>query len=187
MIVTGEGFPGLTSIPTTAHIVPAAGQRLVRMALPRPEGYSEKRVLWVPEDIDRVLSGDAQILGFADPKFMSCRQRYIGGMLVSGSMNGDPGNKHPDFERLTGCNEVWVMCFRAPPDNQWRLMGRFVRPNEFVGLALFSRKFLNGKRHYHAQAQNLESGWPPSQPYFVGSVIEDYISQPVRDLYVPRL
>jgi hypothetical protein len=157
------------------------------MDLPRPEGFNVKRALWVPQDIDSALSGNAQILGFADPRFMSCRQRYIGGLLVSGSMAGDPGKKHPDFERLIGVNEVWVMCFRAPHDNQWRLMGRFVQPNEFLGLALFSRKYLNGKRNYHAQAKNFENNWPTSRSFFVGSKIEDYISQPVRDPYVPRL
>jgi hypothetical protein len=82
------------------------------MALPRPDdGYNQKRTLWVPEDIDKVLSGEAKILGFTDPKFLSCRQLYIAGMHISGSMVGDPKKKKPNFEKLLRVNEVWVMCF----------------------------------------------------------------------------
>jgi hypothetical protein len=184
---TLPGLSGLTSIPTLTHIVPVVSQRLVKMALPRPRGFDQRRELWVPEEIDAVLAGDARPLGFTDTKFASCRQLYIAGMFVSGSVNGDPHKRHPNFERLENVDEVWVMCFRAPHDNQWRLMGRFVEPNKFVGLALFSRRFLNGRIHYEKQATEFASRWPTSEKYFVGTKIEDYISQPVRDPYVPKL
>jgi hypothetical protein len=66
-------------------------------------------------------------------------------------------------------------------------MGRFISPNEFVGLGLFSRAFLNGQAHYQRQAELFDQNWPTSMPFFVGAKIEDYISQPVSDPYVPRL
>jgi len=185
-IITRIAISELTSIPTTTHIIPVQGQRLVRMELPRPSGFSQKRSLWVPEDINEVLAGDAHQLGYPDPS-MGCRQRFISGIYVTGSMSGDPDGRKPDFEKLLNVNEVWVMCFRAPRDNQWRLMGRFVGQNSFVGLRLFSRAFLNGEEHYHKQAESFARDWPETESFLSGASIKDYISDPVGDPYVPRL
>jgi hypothetical protein len=158
------------------------------MSLPRPQGFIPKRELWVPEEINEVLAGEARALGFPDPSpSAGVRQLYIAGYLVSGTLFGDPASKAPHFERLLRVNEVWVMCMRAPRDNQWRLMGRFTAQNVFVGLRLFSRAFLNGDAHYHQQAQDFEQNWPATETFIAGTKIEDYISQPVSDPYVPRI
>ena len=158
------------------------------MELPRSQGFVRKRELWVPEEINEVLAGEAKALGYPDPSpSAGVRQRYIAGYYMSGSLVGDPDEQRPNFERLIGRNEVWVMCMRAPRDNQWRLMGRFIGKNIFVGLRLFSRAFLNGEEHYNHQAQLFEQNWPTTEQYVIGSKIEDYISAPVGDPYVSRI
>jgi hypothetical protein len=173
---------GLTSIPTPTHIWPVA-PRLVRAGLPEPEGYQYKRVLLVSEEINRELKKIVVL-----PKIRSVLQRYISGLYVTGSMRGDPDSRHPDFERLENIDEVWVMCFRQPKFDQWRLMGRFADSNAFVGLAFFRRAFLNGTKKYHGLAQQFLTRWPTTDiPVHHGNVIEDYMSQPVRDPYAPSI
>jgi hypothetical protein len=158
----------------------------MRVGLQETEGFSLKRDLWVPREINDVLSGRARILDFADPRFGAVIQRYVAGLWVTGTLNGDP-NKAVIFERLLNVDEVWVMCFRAPKINQWRLMGRFVAPNEFTALGLYRRGYLNGDKKYHGIAENFVTRWPHAAGglgIFRGSKIEDYISQPVSDPYV---
>jgi hypothetical protein len=158
---------------------------MVRVALPEPEDFDYARNLWVPEEIN------AQIERIEDrPKIRSVLQRFISGMYVTGSLIGDPKSLHPDFERLENLPEVWVMCFRAPKSEQWRLMGRFVEFNQFVGLGLFRRQFLDGTKHYHRQAQNFVTHWAQTSgrvPVHVGRTIEEYMSQPVKDPYAPNV
>lgn len=175
----------LTSIPTPTHIMPTVPGPLVQVQLPEPEGYVRKRELLVPEPVRDQL---AQVTDL--PKIASVMQRYLAGMYVTGTLQGDPDRKQPDFERLEKVDEVWVMCFRAPHFDQWRLMGRFSAPNVFVGLGLFRRAYLNGKAHYQAQAEAFVSHWSAvvgRAPIQVGGMIEDYISMPVRDPYAPSI
>jgi hypothetical protein len=107
-------------------------------------------VLLVPEEIN------AQLMRIVDlPKIRSVLQRYISGMYVTGSMQGGSNSRHPDFERLSNIDEVWVMCFRQPKMDQWRLMGRFAAFNAFVGLAFFRRAFLDGKKNTNSAPKNL--------------------------------
>ena len=183
---------GLTSIPTPTHIVPER-PRLVRAALPDPEGHSYKRELWVPEEIDAILAGRTPPNVSVDPRFFdpmigSLMQRFVAGMYVTGALRGDPKKLRPDFERLVGIEEVWAMCFREPKFNQWRLMGRFIAFNTFVGLGLYRRQFLNGEKKYHTQAERFLEHWNTiysRSSIFSGEKIEHYISLPVKDLYAP--
>jgi hypothetical protein len=169
-------------VPVSPHLVSAA--------LPDPERFARKRTLWLSREIDDALSGVAGISDFFDPRFGALVERYIAGLYVTGSMQGDPRKLGPDFERLLNVDEVWVMCFRAPRFNQWRVMGRFIAHNEFVGLALYQRRFLDGEHKYQGYAEAFVSHWAnslPRAPIFRGSAIEDYISKPVRDPYAPSI
>lgn len=156
------------------------------MALPDPDTHSAVRQLWVPREIDDALSGRAKFLDLADPKAGALVQRYIGGLWLRGSLIGDPKKKGPEFERLLKVDEVWVMCFRLPKFNQWRLMGRFVAHNEFVALGLYKRSFLNGDAKYQSIAERFIARWPLVTHYQAvlrGTKIADYISEPVSDSY----
>jgi len=57
---------------------------------------------------------------------------FNAGHYVRVSLIGDPSKQKPDIERLSGLDEAWVMCFRRPLPG-WRLFGRFVAKNIFVG------------------------------------------------------
>jgi hypothetical protein len=171
---------GLTSIPTPTHIWPTApSANLVRVDLPEPDGYDYTRALLVPREIKETLQTIVD-----RPKMKSTLQRFIGGLYVAGSMHGDRRSLRPDFERLENLDEVWVMCFRQPKFEQWRLMGRFAGFNAFVGLALFRREYLDGDQRYQSIATDFANRWPISAiPIHRGNVIGDYISMPVRDPY----
>lgn len=160
----------------------------MKMGMPETEGYSPRRTLWVPQEIDAALSGKTGFLDLAEPRFSVLIQRYIAGLYVTGSVNGDPKKLRPDFERLLNVNEVWVMCFRSPRFNQWRLMGRFIAHEEFVGLGLYRRGFLDGEKKYHAVAEAFVARWQgatSASNFIVGTTIQHYISMPVSDPYVP--
>jgi hypothetical protein len=174
---------GLTSIPTPTHIWPGSSN-VVRVDLPEPDGYEYKRLLLVPYEINEALKAIVDL-----PKIRSILQRYISGMYVTASLQGDPNGHRPDLERLTNVNEVWVMCFRQPRFDQWRLMGRFIAPNVFVALALFRREFLNGDKNYQVIAEKFAAAWPTIDFGVVrmGASVEDYISQPVRDCYAQSI
>jgi len=153
----------LTSIPTPTHIEPVA-PRFVRAAVPDPHRFAYKRTLWLPEEIDAALSGKAGIPELVEPRFHALLQRYIGGYYVSGALNGDPKKLHPDFERLVNVPEVWVMCFRSPKSNQWRLMGRFTAHNEFLGLGLYQRSYLDGDHKYQSVVKAFLAHWQKNHP-----------------------
>jgi len=177
---------GLTPIPTPTHIVPSGTPRLIEMELPRRSGYSAKRSLWVPTEINDALTGQTAISDLTDPAFAALIQEFVAGLYVTGSPNDDPQKRYPEFERLANVNEVWVMAFRAPKFNQWRLMGRFLAFDNFVGLGLYRRSFLDGQRKYQSIALAFDQLWQQlNSGFLVGTTIEDYISKPVRDPYVP--
>lgn len=138
-------------------------------------------------EIHDALTGRSGIADFHNARFAALIQEYVAGLYVTGSPNDDPQELRPEFERLENVNEVWVMAFRAPKFNQWRLMGRFAAFDIFVGLALYRRSYLDGTQKYRTIAQAFDQLWQRigTAPFLVGNVIEDYISQPVRDPYVP--
>lgn len=155
----------------------------MQVDLPETDGYEPKRALFVPDEINETLTGIVDL-----PKIRGVLQRYISGMYITASLQGDPDDLRPDFERLTNVNEVWVMCFRQPRFEQWRLMGRFTAFNAFVGLAFFRREYLNGDQTYQGHADKFASSWPTAEiPVHVGMSVEAYMSQPVRDCYAASI
>ena len=146
-------------MPTPTHIWPTAVPQLLSAGLPEPEGHRIRRMLFVPTEIASALTRIVDL-----PKVRSVLQRYLSGGYVTGSMVGDPKKRHPDFERLERIDEVWMMCFRQPKFDQWRLMGRFAGFNTFVGLALFRREYLDGKKKYHGVAGDFAGRWPHAGP-----------------------
>ncbi|MGX7873917.1 hypothetical protein ACVDG5_015230 [Mesorhizobium sp. ORM6] len=84
---------------------------------------------------------------------------FCAGWLVFVSLLGDPDKKKPDMERLKDLEEVWVICARTPRDDQVRLMGRFLKPDAFVGLALHERRWLGFFDNYNKTAEGVPSLW----------------------------
>ena len=97
---------------------------------------------------------------------------------------GDPSGKRPDLERLTDNDEAWAMCFRKPTPG-WRLLGRFVAKNVFVGLSLKDRLVLGRTATYDGFAKAMTRQWNesfPSLPVVRGNAWSDYVGGKVRDV-----
>ncbi len=73
------------------------------------------------------------------------------------SLQGN-SEKSPDFERLRGLDEIWVFCFRRPRPG-WRLFGRFIQRDHFIGLDLKDRHELAGNNTYGLYATNAIKIW----------------------------
>ena len=78
------------------------------------------------------------------------------------------------------------MCFRKPRP-EWRLFGRFVAKDTFVGLLLVDRITLGTNANYGQYIRNLQSMWASQglpQPIRSNS-LNDYLSGTVRDVDNP--
>ncbi len=109
------------------------------------------------------------------------------GWNVKISLVGDPDRdnpRHPDLERLTDVDEVWAFCFRRVKGNQWRLLGRFVAKDHFVGLGFYRRTELEGQ--YAAKAFEAAVRWPDylgRREPIRGEHWSDYLTGNVQDVY----
>jgi len=164
----------LTLIPTIEYVLPQKGP-LLDVPVPDPaRAHPPFRRLECPQEIIEVLFGRTPIRWFLQPNFLALIQRYVGHLYVSVALNGDPLRRKPDFERLIGVDDVWIMGFRQPRMSQWRMMGRFVQQDHFVGLELYDRRFLDGQRKYHKVAEGFPDRWnmfTANKPIIVGSSV----------------
>jgi hypothetical protein len=155
--------------------------------MPRDPDVPAKRELWVPRQIRSVIAGHVEGAGFPDHVADALIKNYVAGYFITGSMLGNPSGKKPDLERLLGHDEIWVFCFRKPQQQQWRLFGRFLRRNVFVGVRLHHRGELGGK-NYNLCAMGALADWNAisgnTEP-LKGTELKDYVSEPCRDLYKP--
>ena len=85
--------------------------------------------------------------------------RFWAGQLLRFSLVGNPNERDPDLEKLHTVDEVWALCFRSVRQNQWRLFGRFVEKNTFVGLALHRRSELGSTKNYGQRASEIPAEW----------------------------
>lgn len=66
--------------------------------------------------------------------------------------------KNVDLEQLEDLDDVWALCFREPKPG-WRLLGRFLEQDVFVGIRLYERTYLGNKKNYHRIASEIPSSW----------------------------
>jgi hypothetical protein len=90
----------------------------------------------------------------------------------------------PELERLDELDEVWAMCFRKPAPG-WRLFGRFIEKDTFLGLRAFDRHVLANRNSYRTAAADIElTIWREfcgDTPPHRGGEISDYITGPFID------
>lgn len=147
----------------------------------RPFGPMKRR-LYVHPDIGRLLDGADPTIGFPSTPADSFVARYSASWLVEVSLSGQP-IREADMERLEGLDEVWAVCIRKPRPG-WRIFGRFVHRDVFVGLRAYDRNFLGMKEHYNAVASQIPAIWDAEVGAISplsGVTIGDYLSEVYRD------
>ena len=98
------------------------------------------------EEIAGILDGTAQLPRFPEVTADVLTTRYIAGhyMTVSEQKKVWKKGEGPLLERLVEVDEVWAICFRKPPPG-WRLLGRFLDKDVFVGLRFIDKPDLAGR------------------------------------------
>lgn len=135
-------------------------------------------------EIGRLLDGQDSVSLFPDAEAERVIGRYAAGWLIMVSLSGQPKERaDPDLERLEGLDEIWALCFRRPRPG-WRVFGRFLQRDMFIGLLAYDRLILDGRRTYAGYAAGTVPAWQaifgPEEP-LRGEAIEDYLTGVTRD------
>jgi hypothetical protein len=140
--------------------------------------------LLVTPIIADLLSGKDISSGFPDYAADTIVGRYTAGHLVTVSLLGDPDKRKPDLERLENVHEVWALCFRKPRPG-WRILGRFVQRDMFVGLRAYDRHVLGKKSNYAKNAKAIPNDWTNllgDAPVLFAATAGEYLSGVHRDV-----
>lgn len=148
---------------------------------PRPIAVKQRRV-FLHADVSRLLSGDEAIAAmFPSVEAERVLSTFCKGHLVSVSATG----KRSDLEQLVGLDEAWALCFRKPKPG-WRVFGRFIEPNVFVGLRQYDRIDLgSAKGRYGELAQAMIEEWDrilPDVPPLRASAMSGYLNGVIRNV-----
>jgi hypothetical protein len=112
-----------------------------------------KRFLLLKPAIDRNLEGgDSRFPHIEADKLVG---RYVAGYLLVVTRKS---GRNADLEQLEGLDAVWALCFRSPPPG-FRLLGRFVARDTFIGFRLYDRHALDGKKTYNELAGQVIADW----------------------------
>jgi hypothetical protein len=107
---------------------------------------------------------------------------FLAGQIVSCCLCGDHS---ATLKRLQDVDEVWVFCFRKVMKSEWRMMGRFSKPNVFIALRMYERRDLSPRRKYTEAANDFIDLWDKTfygSPPRRGNRSSDYLTGPVNDL-----
>jgi hypothetical protein len=147
---------------------------------PRPIAFKQRRV-FLHADVALLLSGDEAIAAmFPSVEAERLLSTFCKGQFVSVSATG----KRSDLEHLIGLEEAWALCFRRPKPG-WRVFGRFIEPNVFVGLRAYDRNELGRTSRYHAFAQAMIDEWDrilPDVPPLRAAGISGYVNGVIRNV-----
>jgi hypothetical protein len=120
----------------------------------RPLANPARSLLLKPE-IGDILDGSDVRLGFPHIEADKIVGRYVAGYLLSVTRKSA---KDADLEQLENLDDVWVLCFRRPRPG-YRVLGRFLERDIFVGFRLYDRHTLDGKKIYTARAAEIINDW----------------------------
>lgn len=170
-------------MPTPPHIGGTVPAWLVHAPL-RREVHNPRRGFFVHATANAELRGPHG--GYPGNKGAAFLNRFVSNGRVTVSLSGDKSRwtEDPDMERLQGVDEVWVVRFHEPSRNHWRLMGRFVRQNVFVGLVSHRHNELNGNA-YSQRANEFIAEWNrllPGVSFLRESTVGAYLTKPGTDI-----
>jgi hypothetical protein len=120
----------------------------------RPVAEPRRSLLLKPE-INDVLDGTDVRTGFPHIEADKVVGRFITGHLLCVTRKSA---KDADLEQLEDVDDVWALCFRKPRPG-YRLLGRFLARDMFVGFRLYDRHTLDGKKVYSARAAEIIDSW----------------------------
>ena len=145
----------------------------------RPLQTKVRRIFVTPQ-IAILLSGKGDVnLMFPSVDAERLVSKFCNGWLVSVSRKSKP----TELEQLENLDDVWAMCFRKPAPG-WRVFGRFLDKNVFVGLAAHDRYELVPKLTYHAKAKAIIADWDrllPGVSPLRSKKLQDYLGQGYYD------
>jgi hypothetical protein len=133
-------------------------------------------------DVALLLSGDEAIAAmFPSVEAERLLSTFCKGNLVTVSETA----KTSDVEKLMGLDEAWAFCFRKPRPG-WRVFGRFIEANVFIGLRAYDRIDLGSAiGRYGAMAQAMIDEWDrilPDVPPLRAAGISGYVNGVIRNV-----
>lgn len=138
--------------------------------------------MYVTQEIASVLDGTTAPGDFPDAGAATINERYMIGYMITMSRQR---RRDAVLKPVEGADSVWSFAYRSPKPG-WRLMGRFLEQDTFVGLSLKSRGFLGRmKEAFTNEALVVVDDWarilPGIEPVRSHS-FADYLSDPIWDL-----
>jgi hypothetical protein len=151
---------------------------LVEFNPPFFSGARERR-FFLTEEIHALIAGQAA----SKPEFPCADADFEIGKFIRGNIVGvsRTHRSKAELKWLTNLPEIWVYCFRKPSPG-WRLFGRFVRKNVFVGLHCVPREVCGDLVGYAKQAEFCVQIWEnlfPNEDPFTAGNFESYLGEMV--------
>lgn len=144
----------MTFKATSPKVIRAVSTGLEFVHPLRPSPKPQRGILATPA-IRSIIAGDPPVKGFPHLCADLIIGRFTAGhyLLISRSSASDC-----DLEQLEEIDEVWALCFRKPRPG-WRLLGRFLEQDTFIGLRLCDRKRLAHRKNYGQKASVVIDDW----------------------------
>jgi len=164
---------------TSATFIRALAAGLVRYRPPRPLAEPKRHIL-ITREVREILDGSVYSHCFPHYSAVAVMGKFVAGHFLYVSRHRAT---KVDLEQIENVDEVWALCFRMPVPG-WRLFGRFLEHNTFVGLRLFDRHLLGGYR-YEENAKTAIQLWTNvlgNLRPLRGASVAAYLSEPFRDV-----
>jgi hypothetical protein len=128
--------------------------------------------------ISDLLDGTNSHRGFPDWEADFVLGVFIAGHAIKVAL-ASATRGQPELERLDGLiDDVWAMCFRRPKPG-WRLLGRFMERDTFIGLRAYPRSRIGTTERYSLAAYGVIADWEKIFDHVEalrGRSIGDYLS-----------
>lgn len=140
-----------------------------------------KRLILLPPELRTELRGEKPGSEFPGIGAASLVAEFLLGHTLKVSQKNRRGWKirkgdQPDFERLEGYEEIWVLCLRKPGAG-WRISGRVLEPNVLVVLDICDKRDVD--KDYKNVVARVTAQWQQflgdEKPHS-GNWIDGYIS-----------